>query len=101
MQSLIRCVFGLITQVFLANNLGCKRHECLMNNCKELTIEGFGDKQQVLNTLSDNPTRDYVSKVARMANTIKVNQLREKMDHQITEGDVWAIIGAVRELTTS
>jgi hypothetical protein len=51
-----------------------------------------------LDVLVSEPTIEYVADVARMANRIKINQLREKMNHKITEGDVWAIIGAVREL---
>jgi hypothetical protein len=57
-----------------------------------------GREASDLDVLVSEPTIDYVAKVASMANRIKLNQLREKLNHKIPEGDVWAIIGAVREL---
>ncbi len=57
-----------------------------------------GREASALDVLVSEPTIDYVADVASMANRIKINQLREKMNHKITEDDVWAIIGAVREL---
>lgn len=48
--------------------------------------------------LGSDPTIEYVARIAAIANRIKIKQLRKTMNHRITEGDVWAIIEAVKEI---
>lgn len=58
----------------------------------------IGREASELSGFVSEPTVDYVDAVAKMATKIKRDQLREKMNHTITGGDVLAIIGAIREL---
>lgn len=69
-----------------------------MSNEDQSNEQAPGREASALNALVSEPSIDWVADVTRMANRIKLNQLREKMNHKITEGDVWAVIGAVKEL---
>ena len=61
--------------------------------------EAATDPQDMLNALVSRTTIDDAKRISRRATLIKRAELSDNMNHCITEGDIWAVVTALREIS--